>query len=132
MFIRVLVGSLGRSYVSPGSFGLAWVHSGAPRCRSVHFGSLVIIPARVGVSRFIWVCVASLGSVWGSPGSFGFARVGSVRGFISARLVSLRRGESSLGRAKGRLVHLVSLGFTRARLEVAWLLRVRLGSLWSA
>ena len=41
--------------ISPGSFGLAWVHSGAPRCCREHSGSLGFTRVPIGVSGFAWV-----------------------------------------------------------------------------
>ena len=60
VFIRVCVGSLGRTLWSWGSFGFTWVHLGSPRSRGVHSGSRGLIRAVLVVFGFIRVRVGSL------------------------------------------------------------------------
>ena len=69
-----------------------------------------ITRARIDVDGFIWVRDGSRGRAKGSPSSFGLARI-------------------RVGVSRGRCVHLDSLGFIRARLEDAEIIRVPLGSL---
>ena len=59
-FIHVRLESLRLANVSSGSFGFAWVHSGAPSARWVHLGWLGSTSARLGVVGFIRVRVGSL------------------------------------------------------------------------
>ena len=75
VFIRVCVGSLWRTQWSSGSFGFAWVHSGAhrgihssaPKGRRVHWGSHGFSRAHLGVVGFIRVRVGSLRRASESP-----------------------------------------------------------------
>ena len=59
--ILVRLGSHWRTYWSPGSFGLARVHSCVTTGRRVHSGSRGFNPARIGVSVFILIGVRPIG-----------------------------------------------------------------------
>ena len=75
---RDCVGSLGRPYWSPVSFGFVYVRLGSPRCPRAHSGLPGFTWARIGVAGFVRV----------RSGSFGFTQepVG-VSGFIGVREV---------------------------------------------
>ena len=59
-FIRVRVGSLVCSLMSPGSLGFTCVHSTRASCRNVHSFSLRYTPENLKVMGFIQVRVFSL------------------------------------------------------------------------
>ena len=61
--------------MSPGSFGFAWVHLGAPSGRGVHLCSCGFTRECLGVLGFIRVRGGSLGGAYVSPGSLVFACV---------------------------------------------------------
>ena len=92
--------------MSPGSFGLAWVHWCAAKVRRLQSGSRGLIRARLVVVGFIWRRVVSLRRTEGSSGSFGLAWV-------------------YFGAHSGRRVHPGSLGFTRAHIWVVGFIGVR-------
>ena len=79
-YIRVCLGSFGRSIVSLGSLGF---HSAAPRDRRVHSGSSWFTTARLGLQGFIRVNSGASGGRLVHSGACGITRgrIGVV-GFI--------------------------------------------------
>ena len=106
-FIRVRVGSLGRTRggrIHLSSRGFARAHL---EKRRVHSGCRGFIPPRIAVVEIILVRVGSLGRAFVSSG---FSRDHSVA-------------------TRGRPVHSCSRGFTGSVLAVVGIIRVRVGSL---
>ena len=103
--------------MSPGSFRIAWVHSGAPRGRRIYSGSRAITRVRLGVVQS--------GAHSGRRVRLGLHRVHRGDVFIRLRVGSL------CARSVCR-VHSGSHGFTPALLGVTGFIRVWVGSLAGA
>ena len=104
---RVRVGSLGRAYRSPGSFGFTRGHSDTRNCLPVYSDSRGFTRERVEFGGINPFRVGSLGCAKCLPG-FAFVHFGA---------------------RKGRRVLSGSSGFTRARVLVTWFILLRVGSL---
>ena len=154
VFRQVLVGTLGRAFCSPGSLRFAWVHSSAHRGSRIHSvkkgftqgaqvspcsfefawvhsggysGSIRFIRARKVIVGFNQVL---MGSIPASVVVVGFVRVpvdSLRRVYTPARMDSLELfGVKSYPRRR-RGVNSGTRGFSRARIAVFRIIRVRLG-----